>query len=462
MKKRFIGLDIGVNCSYLTLLEYEKNELKEIRFFSCQHEELSDQLTELSANIGGHLNIGDQLAAALPAKAAYVRKLELPFRDTKKIMAAVPFSLSSQIPVPTEDCITSAIIDDKKAEGGSRVTAAAIPRQTVEKLLDAAQEADLPVHIIDLSPFSLVPLIAASTKDAVLIAVSSQETTISRIQSGELIDYRLLAKKTEPEKAADIQSISREIKALMATSNDVELPVFIVGDVDSEMLAKKLADMDYEAKELTLQLAGEVIPSAHVHATSLAYRAAETKRWKSFNFRSGEYALKGEWQKLKRALWVAAGLVIASTLIVAAASFVQYRTRSNQVNALQGKMTRLFQQTFPAATAIVDIPLQMKSSIRELRDHMAIIGDSQPQVLPLLKALSEATKVIPIEVQELNMGQGEAKISGHATSFDAINKMAELLGQSPIVENVQVADTQMALKGNQINFRLILGFVPNR
>ena len=462
MKKRFIGLDIGVICSYLTLLEYEKNELKRIRFFTCQREELSEQLAELSANIDGHLNIGDQLAAALPAKTAYVRKLELPFRDTKKITAAVPFSLSSQIPIPVEDCITSAIIDDKKAEGGSRVTAAAIPRQTVEKLLDAAQEADLPVHIIDLSPFSLVPLIAESTKNAILIAVSSQETTISRIQSGELIDYRLLSKKIEPAKTGDIQSISREIQALVAINNDVELPVFIVGDVDSGMLAKKLDDMGYEAKELTLRLAGEVIPSTHVHATSLAYRAAETKPWKSFNFRSGEYALKGEWQKLKRALWVAAGLAIASALIVAAAALVQYRTRASQVNVLQAEMTHLFQQTFPATTAIVDIPLQMKSSIRELRDHMAIIGDSQPQILPLLKVFSEATRTIPIEVQELSVGQGEAKVSGNATSFDAINQMAELLGQSPIVENVQVADAQMALKGDQINFRLILDFVPNR
>ena len=461
MKKRFIGLDIGAACSYLTLLEYEKNELKQIRFFTSQAEELSDQLTELCGNFSGRFNIGDRLAAALPAKAAYVRKLELPFRDTKKIAAAVPFSLSSQIPIPVEDCITSTIIASRKADGGSRITAAAILRQTVEKLLEAAQQAGLPLHIIDLPPFSLVPLVAESTKDAIMIMANSQETTISRIQSGELIDYRLIPKKIEPEKAGDIQSIAREIQALMATGDEVELPILTVGDADCGMLVKQLNEVGYEAKELVLRLAGEVVPSAYAHATALAYRAAETKQWKSFNLRSGEYALKGEWQKLKRALWVTAGLAIVSVLIATTAAIVQYRTKASQVNVLQAEMTRLFQQTFPAATAIVDIPLQMKSSIRDLRERMAIIGGAQPQILSILKVLSEATSNLPIEVQELNVGLDDAKVSGNAASFDAINKMTELLGKSPLIENVQVADTQMALKGDKINFRLILDFVPN-
>ncbi|NOR50956.1 MAG: hypothetical protein GQ530_08015 [Desulfuromonadales bacterium] len=462
MKKRFIGLDIGSACSYLTLLEYEKNELKRIRFFTSQGEELSDQLAELFGNLGGYLNIGDRLAAALPAKTAYVRKLELPFRGTKKIMAAIPFSLSSQIPVPIEDCVTSAIINTRTAEGLSRVTAAAIPRQTVEKLLNAAQEAEFPLHILDLPPFSLVSLVADSTKDAILIAINSEETIVSHIQSGELSDYQLLPKKIEPGEKGDIQSITRAIQTLMAAGKDLELPVFIVGDSDSRMLSKKLNDLGYDAKELALRLAGEVIPPAFVHATSLAYRAAETKPWKSFNFRSGDYALKGEWQKLKRALLLAAGLTIVSALIIATAAMVQYRTKVNQVNVLQGEMTRLFQQTFPATTTIVNIPLQMKSSIRELREQMTIMDSFQPQILSILKVLSESTSTIPLEVEELSVGLGEVKISGNAASFDAINKISELLGKSSLVENVQVADAQMALKGDQINFRLILNLSQTR
>lgn len=461
MKKRFIGLDIGTDCSYLTLLEYEKNDWKKISFFSSQGGELSDQLAQLGGKLEGHFGIGDRLAAVLPAKTAYVRKLELPFRNTRKIEAAVPFSLSSQIPVPIEECLTSAIITTRDSDGVSLVTAAAIPRQTVETLLAAAQQAELPLHILDLPPFSLVPLVAESTKDAILIAVSAQETTISQIQSGELIDYRLLPKKIGAENDGDLRSVSREIQALAALSKGVELPVFIFGDVDGELLAKKLNEMGYAAKELALRLAGEDIPSVFIHATALAYRATEIKPWKSFNFRSGAYALKGEWQKLKRALWVAVGLITISGLIFATAALVQYRTRARQLDGLQGELTQLFQQTFPATTAIVDIPLQMKSSIRELREQMTIIGGSQPQILAILKLLSEATSSIPIEVQELSVGRDEVNVSGHATSFDAINKMTELLEKSPIVRNIRVADAQMALKGDKINFRLFWDLVPN-
>jgi len=461
MKKRFLGLDIGSSCSYLTLLEYEKNELKQIHFFSSQCEELSDQLAELYGIIGGHLGIGDRIAAALPAKTAYVRKLELPFRDTKKIIAAIPFSLSSQIPVPVEDCLTSTIIKTKTTDGLSKVTAAAIPRKTVEEVLNAAQEAEIPLHILDLPPFSMVPLVVESTKNALLIALNAQETIISHIQAGELSDYQLLPKMIQPTEQGDMQSISRAIQALTAGNKDENFPVFIVGDGNIEVLAKNLHDLGYDAKELVLRLAGEIVPPAFFHATSLAYRAAETKQLKSFNFRSGEYALKGEWQKLKRALWVAAGLTITSVLIVAAAAMIQYRTRVNQVNMLQGEMTQMFQQTFPATTAIVDIPLQMKSSIRELRENMTFIGGSQPQVLSILKLLSESTEAVQLEMEELSIGLGEVKVSGNAPSFDAINKVTEKLGNSPLVENVQVADAQMALKGDKINFRLILDLVPN-
>lgn len=461
MKKRFLGLDIGSSCSYLTLLEYEKNELRKIRFFSSQHEELSDQFAELYGNVGGHSGIGDRIAAALPAKSAYVRMLELPFRDTKKIAAALPFSLSSQIPVPVEDCLTSAIINSKPPDGSSKVTAAAIPKKIVDQILDAAQLAQIPLHILDVPPFSMVPLVAESAQNALLIAVNPEETIISHIQSGELNGYQLLPKKIEPENNGDIQSLSRAIQALTTSDRDEALPVFLVGDCDIELLAKSLNDMDYDAKELSLRLAGEIVPPAYFHATALAYRAAETNDSESFNFRSGEYALKGEWQKLKRALWVAAGLTIASALIVAAAAILQYRTRVNQVNMLQGEMTQIFQKTFPATTAIVDIPLQMKSSIRELRENMSFIGGSQPQILSILKLLSASAGNLQLEVEELSIGADEVKVNGNAPSFDAINKATEQLGHSPLVENVQVADTQMALKGDKINFRLILDLVPN-
>ncbi|MCW8859676.1 MAG: type II secretion system protein GspL [Deltaproteobacteria bacterium] len=462
MKKRFLGLDIGTSSSYLTLIEYENNELKKVSFFVSRLEELSDQLTELRQNFSGPFKIGDRLAVALPAKSVYVRKFELPFRDPKKVAASIPFSLGAQIPVSVEDCVTSTIINSNQSDGLFKVTAAAIPKQVVEDILAAAQLADLPLHILDLPPFSLVPLVAESKKDAILIAVNSQETTISLIQSGELTDYRLLPKKIEPENINDIQSISREIRALMANSGDVELPTLIVGDVDSGTLSQKLDDIGYEAKELELRLAGEVIPAPFFHATALAYRAAETKAWKSFNFRSGDYALRGEWQKLKRALLVTAGLTIVSVLIIAAAAVVQYQSKANQVDTLQNEMSQIFQQTFPATTAIVDIPLQMKSSIRELHEKMVNIGGSQAQILSILKVLSEATMTIPIEVQELSVGSGEVKVNGTALSFDEINKMTELLTQSSIVENVQIAEAQMAISGDKVNFRLFLEMTPNR
>ncbi|WP_321368631.1 type II secretion system protein GspL [uncultured Desulfuromusa sp.] len=461
MKKRFLGLDIGSTSCYLTLLEYEKNELKAVRFYSSKGDELADQLIELYDHVDRHLGISDRVAAALPAKTAYVRKLELPFRDSKKIMAAIPFSLSSQIPVSIDDCLTSAIINNKSTKDLSHVTAAAIPRDRVEKVLSSAAEAEMPLHILDLPPFSLMPLVAQKTQDAILITINSQETLISFIRSGQLEDYQLLPKQIQPAAKGDIQNISRAIKTLTAHDKDMNLPVLIVGDGDIETLATHLNDIGYDAQELALNLAGEIVPPAYFHATSLAFRASGAKEQKSFNFRSGIYALKGEWQKLKRALWLTAALTIISALVVTTTAMIQYRTRVNQLDILQKEMTQLFQQTFSTQTVIVDIPLQMKSSIRQLREKMNFIGGSQPQILPLLKLLSDATENVAFAVEELTIGSNEVKVSGSAPSFDAINKVTEQLETSALIQKAQVAEAQMALKGEKINFRLILDLVPN-
>ena len=156
MAKRFLGLDIGPHRTHLAVLDYEKGQLSRVQLLESHQEDLALQLAELREGLEGDFRIGDRLAAALPAKTAYVRHLEFPFRDSKKIAAALPFELGAQIPVAVENCATASQLESSGVEEPVQVTAAAVPKQVLQEVLDPTDAAGFPLHVLDLSPFAFV------------------------------------------------------------------------------------------------------------------------------------------------------------------------------------------------------------------------------------------------------------------------------------------------------------------
>jgi Tfp pilus assembly protein PilN len=99
----------------------------------------------------------------------------------------------------------------------------------------------------------------------------------------------------------------------------------------------------------------------------------------------------------------------------------------------------------------------MQSKLQELRKRAAALGiDSQPRMLPILKALSAATARIPYEVEDLSCDQGACSLSGSTNSFDAVNRIKEQLGASALFVKVEVAETRKGIDDNRIEFRLRL------
>ena len=453
MAKRFFGLDISPRCTYLAVLDYDRGELSKIQLLESHRQDLSAQLAELTENLDGDFKIGDRLAAALPAKSAYVRELKFPFSETKKILAALPFTISAQIPVAIEDCATAALPNMVKTEEQTLVTAAAVPKRFVQEILTETEDFGMPLHTLDLQPYALLYGLEEQITDGILVAATSQETTISRLSQGTLAEYRLLPEKLSKKNAP---RAVREVLALVSKSTDQSKHIYLIGDSLAEEFTDLLLEQELIVKELTMNLAGQTIPAAYFPATALAFRAGAGKSKKSFNFRQGAFALKGEWQKLKRALWASAALILLTVAVIGAAAGLKYRIKLNEADQLQREIVHIYRQTFPNANTIVDVPLQMQSAINDLREKSSLVGGAQPQALEVLKTVSDMVENVALEVQEFNYTPTEARVSGSTTSFEAVNQITEQLTASPLFTQVQVADAQMALKGNKINFRLIL------
>src|SRR5210317_2272969 len=146
MSKRLIGVEIGNGTLRIAILNQVKGQVSVVALQERGYAD-SDQLTNhLKEVLAGEFSIGDQLVTCLPARNAYVRRLEFPFQDEKKIAAAIPFSLSTQLPVAIDQCATSVQMG-QPADQGAAVLAAAVPTEKLLSLLGTFEAANVPLHL---------------------------------------------------------------------------------------------------------------------------------------------------------------------------------------------------------------------------------------------------------------------------------------------------------------------------
>jgi general secretion pathway protein L len=459
MNKRYIGLDIGARRTLMVVLEYTKDELVAVSYQESHQETLEEQLSELRKDIAGEFHAGDRVIAALPACKAFVRDLEFPFTGMRKIAAALPLALNIQIPIPVESCATAFFFGGQSVEDSmTRVKAAAVPSEALRGMLEAAEQVRIPVHIVDLSPFASVDGLTQQLNDALLILSDDQETTVSLVCAGKLIDYRLIPGGTNQQNEDKAVVVEREIKALLRNAGERrDLPIFLAGEAGHYDLIRLLSDQELEVQELALDLGGEEIPAAFVPAAALALRATG-HGGNSFNFRHGEFGIRGEWQKFRKPLLCTAGLLLLALLLLVATAVMLLQAKNDQIDVLQTRVNNIYRETFPGATVIVDAPKQMEAALRGLQEQSELLGGVQVGVLPLLKTVSDLPESLNVVFQELTYGINEARISGSADSFEQVNQLADHLSGSPLFAEVRVADAKMSVQGDNVSFRLLLAF----
>jgi general secretion pathway protein L len=455
MSKRLIGIEIGDHTLRVAILNRDKGQFS---VSSCQARNYaeSDELTsQLEEMLAGEFRIGDQLVASLPARSAYVRRLEFPFRDEKKIAAAIPFELSSQLPIAVDNCAT-AIQQSQQTSEGASVATATVPADTLQALLAPFEEAALPLHLIDLAPFCYVAGLGEQIGDGILICATVQETTVSLVQNGRLEDYRILPAGTGQTPAAQFQQLRREVRVLKHIAVADDLPISLMGEGITLELAEALQTSEQRVTMLSLELGGQLIDGEFLPAVALALRAGIAKQDRSFNFRQGKYALKGEWANLKRKVVLLAALLGMVVLILLGSMTFKYVDKAGRDDQLQAEIVNVYRVLFPKATTIVDVPMQLKSAIRDLQQRGSLVAGDQASALAILKEISALPEPVTVEIQEFSLGLAELKLAGYAGSFEKVNQMARTLGESPLFAKAQVSDAKMSLDGSRVDFRLLL------
>ena len=453
MAKRLIGIDIGRHTLRLAVLTKEQGALSVVSVLESSYEEPADQVARLRDTLNGDFHLGDRLAACLPGGAALVRRLTFPFHDRRKIAAAIGFELASQLPVALDD-YTTAMQPPVRKEAGATTVAAAVNTALLAETLAPFDALGIPLHILDLAPYAYVAGLKEFLVDGILVSAMESGTSLALVRAGEVLDYRQLPFGVELEVADQAQAIHREATLLGRAHQPGRLILQLMGPLATPELLAALNALRDEVEILSIDINGQTIGAPFLPAVALALRAADPGKAQAFNLRQGAFALKSEWAGLRKNLVMIACLAGLAMILLGVSMGLRYYDKQHQVRMLDQQMTGLYQKIFPRAATMVDVPMQMKSAIRQLQEDSGIIGSEQLSALQLLRTLSELPKSLSVDVDEVTMERNEVRISGRTATFEEVNRMAETFRHSPHFGKVEVAESKMDLDGKRVSYRL--------
>lgn len=449
MAKRIIGIDCSDGTLRAVVLADERGGTRLLHRGQAPWSAGSPLGEALAAAAGFLPAPGDRLAAALPAAAGFVRELSFPFAERRKIEAAAPLELAGLIPAVIDDCVVAV----RDGDGGGTVLSAAVPQGTVAAFLAPFESAGIPLHLLDLAPWPLVSGLGPHFPDAVIVHLDAAATLLLRLQGGAAHSHRVIPG------APDGGRIGREM--LLLCGGERELPCWLIGPAASAEILAVLSEHLPQSRRGELNVDGRELAAEYLPAYAVARRAAVERG--GFNLRRGPFALRGEWVKHRPRLIALITLFVVGVLAVGGSAATRYLQKAREAEQLKAEMARIYKETFPGSTTVVDVPLQMRSKLSELTRNTRLGGtDRAHRPLAVLEEVSRLTPAdLPFEVREWNWSPDGVRCEATTSTFDAANRLAALLGASPLFAAAKVSDARASGDGNRIDFRLDLTFRDN-
>jgi len=505
LARRILGLDIGSHTIKAVELRQTLRGLELVQLRSLSLEVPSPAPSrELRDLVQIYDLPSEAVIASLPGDRLSTHPLRFPFRDARKIAAAVPFEIDDQTPFDLSEYVLdweTAAWDRDHAE----VSVTLVPRAEVAQLLETLQEADLNPRVVEAEGSVLANLTALfELPGARLLAdVGHRKTTLCLCVEG-----RPMATRSVPiagKAFTDALAAERGIGELEAEGVKIEHGVF--GRAGAETSPQGMAVADRLAREIARTL-GAFEPilarhggglehidllggSAHLHgldvylqeqtgiatrriappggalgqaflaagdpalfapAAALALRGS-ARATTGMDFRQDELARRIDLRKVGRELrWTAAlfacavGLALGS---VAAKAVIQDR----RADALEVRAGALYHEAFPADPVPEHPVAALQASLQEAEHRANTLGVYRGN-LSALDLLSEISKRIPkgldVVFEELLIDRQGIQIEGHSTSFGTVDQLRAELEKFPPFQEIGVGDiTRDSRRGGQ-------------
>jgi type II secretory pathway component PulL len=415
----------------------------------------SAQITELLAS-----RRWDRVICALPARAAYYRFLDLPFRDHRRLAQAVGPALEEHVPLSLDEGMTA--FDTAGARRSGRVLAAMVRRSTIEDLSKSVEALGLTPSQWVWEPTAVLaayrPLLDPE-QATVVVDVGIDCTVVAACDKGEIAGIRVISAATEPGFARDLGWAVRTLE--MAAERAVlgghhheiaaETVAAVLDDVRVELLPNDcpvaLADRAKSAWRGLTTVVGLVLvasgsaepPVVSFTGSGVAPEAATTERR----------------ELLRRfAPWAAAtGVLLALAAGLDTARLMRHAARQDRV------AERIFSTAMPGVPGGGGLRMKLDLKLEELLRRQAELqgGTSADSALGILVAMSEAVPGdVEVEFESYAFDPPNVRLRGQASSFETVTRLQEILRTSTSYQNVDVSDVRSAASGEGVQFELTI------
>jgi general secretion pathway protein L len=425
------------------------------------------------------------------------RNLTMPFTDLKKVRQTLGFELETMMATSVDKYLVD-FIDIDRAGSQTDIIAATVSRDYIADHLANFDSLGAEPEILDVRNLPLVNQVLKQEdcpENGLLLCIGSKKCSVILFQAKRVALIRQMSFNSNDLRSVELQAVKREegetsldypaydtalltlCKSVNITLRGFQLEtgrnaqpekVFVTGPAGlvpetAEIIAKGLA---LPVSVLNLQEAvGSIQLSEHLGSiynpplmdNALALAIRESKKIKGFNFRREEFQVKTQLEKLKKELIHAAIYLTIIFLLFAVNQGVEYQDLKKRNTGLDSRITKIFTQTFPDITNIVDPLQQMKTKISELQNEAgAAPGMNMGRtVLEILNDISERVpKDLEVQVDRMVVDQEGIQIRGTTDTFNTVDSIKKGLESSQIYRDVVIASANLDKSGKGVRFEI--------
>jgi general secretion pathway protein L len=502
MARRILGLDMGSHAVKAVEL---RQTLRELSLGQMRALPLGDAPPSLSAELRDFLQTYDlpreSVVASVAGDRLSTRRVSFPFRDRRKIRAAVPFEVESQVPFELGEYFVDFEIAAESPER-TDVVAALVPRSEVALLLDSLREAGVDPRVVEAEGLALANLGAffplggtrllvdlGHRKTTLCLCVEGRAAAARTVPvAGHAITQALAAERrigeveaerlkidegalASPAASAVLDRIAREIARTLG-SLETALPArgegaslvdeitLLGGSAHLHRLDEFLAErtglpvrrLAPPPGELGTALVALGDPLVFAPALALALRGS-MKAGTHMNFRQQELAHRIDLGRIAREFRTTAVVAGLAALLALASAATRIALAHRRGDAVERQSLALYQQAFPGGASPPSVVGAMQKAVSEAQSRADTLGVYRGN-LSALDVLTEISARIPADLdvafEELAIDGNVVQIKGHTPAFGSVDRLRrELAGYEPF-SSISVGDiTSDARRGGQ-------------
>jgi general secretion pathway protein L len=346
----------------------------------------------------------ERVVLALPSAHLFLREVDLPITDRRKLRELLPLELKGEIALDSEELVFDAL-----PLGGGKVLAAWGKRHELAERIELMTDQRVEPEIVTASLFhwhTLLPedkdgLIAITDGEALAVYDGGKPWFFRALGQGELgteLARTLLA--LEIGKGARAEKVLLHGDAARRSADISEgSPLPVVLPVEGEMAAV---------------FGGDAVAARDLAGAYAVVRACALEE--PVNFRSGDLAYTAGRKKALKKLRFTMILAAACVILLVAETGLRYFLVERDLASVNNSIRGIYRQIFPNRKKPIDEVAEVRAEIKRLGG-----GATTGSLLATLKKLSESKGDDITDFYEIELDGDQLRARGDARSIQAVN-----------------------------------------